>query len=223
MTPISHPTDHELKTAITDELSWTPSVDADRIGVALNRGAVTLSGQVQTYPERREAIRAAMRVRGVTAVADEMLVKNDWAPREDADIAIEATDSLNRMVSVPTGSVQVKVRNHVVTLTGSVAWEYQRDATGYSMAALRGVHEVVNMISLRPTATVSATDAQAKITAALVRNAQTDAGTIRVTVTGTEVRLTGTVTSWAEFRQADYAAWCSPGVTHVDNRLVVTA
>ena len=46
MTQILFTTDHELRTAIIDELEWTPSVHADEVGVSLNSGAVTLSGQV---------------------------------------------------------------------------------------------------------------------------------------------------------------------------------
>ncbi len=52
MTQTMYKTDHELKTAIVDELAWTPSVNADRIGVSVDAGAVTLSGQVETYPDR---------------------------------------------------------------------------------------------------------------------------------------------------------------------------
>lgn len=223
MTQTLHRTDHELKTAITDELAWTPSVSADRIGVSVDAGAVILSGQVDTYPEKEAAARAAMRVRGVTAIADDIVVKNGWAPREDADIAREAAEALDRMVYFSAGSVQAKVHHHVITLTGSVGWEYQREATRRMMAGLRGVVGVVNMITLKPKIAIVPSDAEEKITAAFVRNARFDARHVKVAVKGSEVELTGTVSSWSEFRQAAHTAWSTPGVTEVSNRLVVVA
>ena len=222
MTHTLHETDHELKTAIVEELAWTPSVNADRVGVSVNEGAVILAGQVRTYVEKQNAIRAAMRVRGVTAVADELTVASDWMPREDTDIAVEATEALERLGHILAGSVQAQVHHHVVTLTGDVAWQYQREQANRAMIALRGVSGVINKITLSPQASVSPSIARAKITAALVRNAQVDAANIHVDVTGTVITLTGTVSSWAERRQAEYSAWSSPGVTHVHNRLTVS-
>jgi len=223
MTQTLHKTDHDLKAAIVEELAWTPSVNADRIGVSVSEGTVTLSGQVKTYPEKQHAIRAAMRVRGVTAVADELTVANDRMPRDDTDIAVEATEALARLRHIVPDSVQVQVHHHVVTLTGDVAWQYQREEARRAMIALRGVGGVVNQITLTPTVSVSPSIAKAKIAAALVRNAQVDAENIHVDAAGSVITLTGTVSSWAERRQAEYSAWSSPGVSHVENRLVVSA
>lgn len=78
---------------------------------------------------------------------------------------------------------------------------------------------VDNMITLTPR--VSGTDAELRIKAALVRNAQVDAATIDAAVVGTTVTLTGTVKSWSEKQAAAKAAWASPHVTNVDNRIVV--
>ena len=223
MTQIRHKTDHQLKAAITDELAWTPSVKADRIGVALTDGAVTLSGQVEIYPEKEAALRAAMRVRGVTAVADEIVVQHAWGAHEDVDIAREAGIAFDQTVVVPSGSVKAAVHDHVITLSGMVDWQFQREAARRAVATLPGVSGVRNRITLKPSKVVTPAEAKAKITAALVRNAQMDAKHVQVAVTGTEVRLTGTVSSWAERRQAEHAAYFAPGVTDVDNRLHVTS
>ena len=78
-----HATDHELKDGVERELDWTSDVDGDRIGVAVNDGAITLSGQVASYPEKAAAVNAALRVRGVTAIADEIVVRHRFGPRTD--------------------------------------------------------------------------------------------------------------------------------------------
>jgi len=223
MTPRRHRTDHELEQEITDELNWTPTVTADRIGVSLSHGAVTLSGQVETFPEKDAAVRAAMRVRGVTAVADEITVLHSWSIPDDTMIARDAIDAFERSVVVPSGAVQVRVSDHWVTLSGTVEWNYQRQAAHDAVAGLSGVSGVRNLIELKPSVVVSPAEAKAKITTALGRNAQMDADRVRVAVSGTEVRLTGSVSSWAERRQAESAAWFAPGVTEVHNHIDVTS
>lgn len=222
MTQVEHRNDHDLRTAILDELAWTPTVNADQIGVALTAGAVTLSGEVGTYPEKDAAVRAAMRVRGVTAVADEINVEHSWGTPDDATLAREVGLALARTAAVPPDAVTATVHNHAVTLSGTVGWQFQREAARRAVAALRGVGEVCNTVTLKPPFVVSAQEAAGTITAALLRNAQVDAERVHVSIVDSEVTLTGAVSSWAERRQAEHAAWSSPGVTDVDNRLTVT-
>jgi osmotically-inducible protein OsmY len=68
-------TDMELKKDVEEELDFEPSVNAAHIGVAANDGVVTLSGHVPSYAEKYAAERAAKRVYGVKAVAEELEVK----------------------------------------------------------------------------------------------------------------------------------------------------
>jgi osmotically-inducible protein OsmY len=74
-------------------------------------------------------------------------------------------------------------------------------------------------ITVKPTATISPATAKAKITSAIMRNAQLQANRIEPLVTGSEITLTGVVSSWAARNQAEYAAWAVPGVSHVRNLL----
>jgi osmotically-inducible protein OsmY len=223
MTMTQHTKDHELKDAIERELDWTSEVDNDQIGVAINDGAVTLSGQVESYPEKTAAVSAALRVRGVTAIADEVVVRRRVGRREDVDIARDAARALSSTVVVPADSVAASVHEHEVTLTGDVAWQHQRLAAEQAVSSIPGVTAVRNSITLTPPEPmVASADARANVTAALIRNAQLEAQHVDVTVNGTEIRLTGHVGSWAERHQAEYAAWCTPGVTHVNNLIGIT-
>lgn len=63
--------DKQLKQSVLDELKWEPSVNAARIGVTIKDGVVTLTGSVETYAEKHAAETAALRVKGVKAVAEE--------------------------------------------------------------------------------------------------------------------------------------------------------
>jgi osmotically-inducible protein OsmY len=217
--------DHQLKASIMEELEWSPEVTADDIGVGVHDGTVTLSGQVSAYPEKVAAVAAALRVRGVTGVADEIEVQHDQHDQghlADSEIAGAAARILTSNVILPQGRVTATVRHHRVTLEGTVPWQYQRDNAVRLIAGLHGVTEVVNRIQLAPDVNLSEPEAEQRIRAALIRNAQTDAETIHVRALGSEVERTGTVQSWAEYGQADDAAWATPGVTAVRNRLRVT-
>jgi osmotically-inducible protein OsmY len=102
MTQLATSSDHLLKNAIEKELEWAPDVTADHIGVGVTDGTVTLSGQVTTYPEKKAAVAATLRVRGVTAVADEILVQHHFGHLEDSDIAREASTILRAASCCPT-------------------------------------------------------------------------------------------------------------------------
>ncbi len=224
MTTTEQSIDHQVKQAIEHELDWACDVENDRVGVAVTGGAVTLAGEVLSYPEKAAAVNAALRVHGVTALADEIVVRHAFGRIQDADIAQEAAGALRNTTLLTTDSVQATVHDHTVTLVGEVSWQHQRTAAAEAVGVLPGVVGVQNLIELKPReAMVAGPDAKANVAAALQRYAELEARFVEVSVSGTEIRLTGHVASWAAGHQAEYAAWCTPGVTHVHNQLAITS
>jgi osmotically-inducible protein OsmY len=212
--------DTELKEAVIAELDWLPYLNSAKIGVAVNDGAVMLSGEVDSYPEKIEAERAALRVRGVTAIAEELTVRGKWQGAGDVDIAREATDALVRAVNIPDGAVTATVHDHVITLSGHLPWQYQREAASRAVRYLKGVTDIHNNIAIKPV--VSASGVLTAIGAALVRSAQLDGESVTVHVERDgSVRLEGTVRSWHERTAAQRAAWFAPGVSSVINNITI--
>jgi osmotically-inducible protein OsmY len=212
----------EVQTNVIDELSYNPSIDATHLNVAVNNGEVTLSGEAGTLPERHAAKRAAMRVRGVKSVADQVTVRDPGTPgTQDADIAETATQMLRWAVDVPPDTVKASVHDHAIALSGAVAWQYQREAAARAVMYIKGVTAVTNNISL--TATTPASGVKAAIESAILRNAQLNPRAITLEVADGDVTLRGTARSWAERRQAEQVAWAAPGVTTVKNDLAVTS
>lgn len=212
--------DLQIRDSVEAELDWDARVDSRLIGVAVKDGIVTLTGHVDSYAQRRAAEQAAQCVAGVKAVANEIAVDLPFdGKRTDAQIAQAALDALAINVSVPANTVKISVHDGWITLEGQVSTWYQKSVAEDALTHMRGVTGISNLITVVSQA--SARDVERKITAALHRRAQLDAKNIRVSVKDGTVTLEGTVDSWSERSEAEYAAWQAPGVGKVVDNLSV--
>jgi osmotically-inducible protein OsmY len=209
--------DVRIRDAVMRQLDWDPEVDASAVGVAAQHGTVTLTGFIDTYSGKLAAERAAKRVHGVRAVANDIEVRLRLE-RTDADIAQDATRALELRSMIPE-AVQAVVHNGHVTLTGNVEWLYQKESAERAVRHIRGVRGVLNHITVAPKAVVR--DVRHRIVKALHQNADVDARHITATVAGNTATLTGFVGTWLQRDSAERAAANAPGIAHVDNRIVV--
>ena len=210
----------QLRQDVVDELEFEPSVDAAHIGVAVDKGVVTLTGHVASYAEKQAAIAAVRRVKGVRAIAEEIEVRYPLHVKtSDDEIAQRAIDILGWDTMVPSDSIQITVHNGWVTLTGSVDWHYQKVQAEEDVRKLSGVRGVINAVEIKPS--VQAEDVKRKIEEALKRHAEIEASAIQVTVRErNKVILEGKVGSWDERHAVENAAWSAPGVKLVEDRMI---
>lgn len=213
-------TDLEIQNDVMDELKWEPFLNASEIGVAVKNGVVTLSGTVDSYLKKKEAEKAAERVSGVKAVAEDIMVRyTNSVVDNDTDIAHAVVNALKWHSAIKDERMKVKVEDGVVTLDGDVDWAFQKNAAQSQIENLLGVKRINNNLIVKNSMPVK--DIKQKIKAAFHRSATIDSEKVNIEITGTKVTLKGTVRSWAEKHDAESAVWAAPGINEVDNQLEV--
>jgi osmotically-inducible protein OsmY len=213
-------TDHQVQQDVIEELHWEPSIDSTQIGVAVKDGIVTLTGDVSSYAEKWDAEIASQRVDGVRGMAVEINVDLPGSSkRSDTDIARTAENILQWATLLPPDAVMVQVEKGWVTLTGEVAWHYQRQSACNAVRHLMGVTGVSDQIALRPAVSMNAVKADIEV--AMKRRAREDAADISVEVKGSDIFLTGRVHTWPERELARHSAWNTPGVCNVHDSITV--
>lgn len=216
-------TDIELQKDVMEEIKYDPQLKdiATEIGVTAKDGMVTLSGLVDTYLQKTAVENAAQRVEGVKVVAVDIEVKTPPSlTKSDIEIATAIKNALSWHSAVNDDLIEVKVDNGWVYLDGTVEWEYMKRAAEKAVSNLIGVKGVTNRISVR-VKVIDAVDIKRKIKGAFHRSATIDADNIYVDVVGNRITLSGKVRTWAEKKDAENAAWLSPGVLLVDNKIEV--
>lgn len=208
-------TDYQIQKDVIAQIGWEPFLKSSQIGVSVKNGIVTLSGNVGHYAQKFQAERAAWKVAGVKAIAEDIQIGvSPSLVKSDTEIADSVLNSLAWHSAVPEDLVRVKVENGIVTLEGEVEWEFQRNSAKNAVAHLIGVRNVINLLKVAPKVLVQ--DVKSRISEALHRSATVDSEKVSVDVDGSRVVLRGKVRSHAEMEDIEDAVWCAPGVTNVE-------
>ncbi len=213
-------TDLQIHLDVLEALKFDPRIAEQAIAVAVKNGVVTLAGEVSSHAEKVAVEDIIKQVGGVRGFAEELQVNPPaHYHRNDHDLVEAAVNALRWNVVIPSTGIVVKVEKGWLTLTGEVTWQFERDEAFEAMRNLKGVRGVSNKIVVKPRALPS--EVKEHISKAFQRGANQDAQDLRITVSGGTVTLEGIVTTWAEFEQAEYAAWSTLGISQVINKLAV--
>jgi osmotically-inducible protein OsmY len=213
-------TNYDLERYVTEELHWDPKLDDKAIAVSADDGVVTLRGTVGSLHEKLDAKKDAERVAGVTRVDNKLEVRIlNRDRRADADLRGAVLQALMLNSLVPR-SIDAKVDDGLVRLTGQANWQYQREEADSVASKVHGVVTVVNQVQLVAPGP-NAEDVKHAIKKAMERNAKIDAESVEVESSNGTVTLRGLVSSWADHDEAVSAAWSAPGVTDVKDHILV--
>jgi osmotically-inducible protein OsmY len=213
--------DPEIRDDVEAELRYDPDMAKADIAVSVKDGVVTLAGFARSYFQKWEAERAAKRVKGVRAVANDLEVRlPSMDSRPDPEIAREAVQALGTALPYSGEKFTVTVKDGWVTLEGEAEWQYQREQAEAAVRRIRGIKGITNLIQLQAKAPVATV--KRMIEDALKRSAEIDAQNIAVEAEGDTVILKGKVRSWAERQEAERAAWRAPGVRKVEDQITIS-
>ena len=88
--------DEQIQQDVLAELKWDARVQPNEIGVSVKDGVVALTGWVDSFLKKWSAEEAALRVRGVKAVANDIEVRlPNLDQRPDPEIARDAARCLS--------------------------------------------------------------------------------------------------------------------------------
>jgi osmotically-inducible protein OsmY len=215
--------DEELQADVLAELIWDPRLHGNEIGVIAKDGAVTLTGTVRSYAERRAAEQAAKRVKGIRAFAQNIEVKlPEQMSQSDEGIAERIARLLRWNSTLRNTDILAEVRRGFVTLTGEVDWPHQRQTAEQRAGELEGVIGISNSIKVREkTSALTSQEVAKQITKALHRHASVEASNIHVSVTGGKVTLNGSIPTYPERELIEDAVWATAGVKEIEDHLRV--
>jgi osmotically-inducible protein OsmY len=137
--------DTEIAMAIEHALGWNSSVPKDRVKVSVEKGWVTLSGELDWNFQRRAVERMLRPLKGVVGITDNITLKALPVP---VNLATRIQDALVRQASREARRIDISMDGSVVTLRGRVhSWAEKNAAEGATWSA-PGVSRVNNELTV---------------------------------------------------------------------------
>lgn len=146
LTPAQTRSDGDIALAVENALQWHVSVPERNLRVKVEKGWVTLAGEVDWDFQRMAAAQAVRPLSGVRGLSNQITLKPRATP---ADIGERVTAALKRHAQREARNIWASVSGSTVTLHGHVdAWSDRVEAQTAAWAA-PGVTKVVNEIVLK--------------------------------------------------------------------------
>jgi osmotically-inducible protein OsmY len=139
--------DPDVARAALDALTWNISVPHDRIKVKVDKGWVTLEGDVDWYHQKEAAERAVRYLTGVKGVSNLITLRSRAVP---SDVKQKIKDALQRGAQFDAEHITVDIQGNKAILQGTVrSFAEMRDAERAARNA-PGVLEVDNRLTVDP-------------------------------------------------------------------------
>ena len=210
-------TDRQIQLDVLAEIARDVRFHPTEIGVEVDDGIVTLTGTVSSYVKLGQAADIAAGVYGVKDVANKLTVETSTI--DDTKLAQAVRDALRWDAEVPEERIDSLVRDGVVTLKGTVDHGGQRAAARDAVAKIGGVRYVNDHLVVAPAPPRGDHQIFDDIKAALRRQLPVD--DIDVAVDRGTVTLMGHAAWYGHRQRAEQAAWSTPGVRAVANKILV--
>jgi len=138
--------DSEIASAAASALRWSVFMQPDKVKVEVEKGWVTLTGEVDWAYQRSTAEQCARNLIGVRGLTNNITVKPAVSP---SNVAAQITAALERQAEREAKNIAIDVEGGVVTLRGKVHSLAEREAAAGAAFAARGVSRIVNKLEVR--------------------------------------------------------------------------
>jgi osmotically-inducible protein OsmY len=135
--------DDEIAKRVLNILAWADQVADDRIQVKVQRGWVTLTGEVEWQYQRMAAEADVRKLSGVIGVSNLIEIK---PPVQAADVKQKILDPLRRSAETEAESIKVTVQDDKVTLDGKVHDLHEQYIISPAAWSAPGVKSVENRL-----------------------------------------------------------------------------
>ena len=137
--------DTEIAMAAEHALGWNSAVPKDKVKIAVEKGWVTLSGEVDWNFQRRAVERMIRPLKGVVGITDNITLKALPIP---VNLSSRIQEALTRQAEREAKRIEISMDGGVVTLRGRVhSWAERSAAEGATWSA-PVVSRVVNQLSV---------------------------------------------------------------------------
>ena len=137
--------DNDIASEILNAYTWNWQVPNDQVKVKVEKGWVTLEGELNWNYQKTAAKDAVSKLMGVTGVFNNITIKSESQDKVEKD---DIVDALNRNWSLREQDIEVEVSNHIVTLSGTVNSWYQKDEAARIAWSANGVWTVENELEI---------------------------------------------------------------------------
>jgi len=145
LSPVHLRSDTEIAAAAEAALQWNVLIPAERLRVQVEKGWLTLSGEVDWEYQRRSAEKAVCTLTGVVGVTNGITLHRRVAPE---DVSARIREALKRQVEREAKHIEVSVSHGTVTLRGKVHSWAERSAVFGAAWSAPGVVEVINEVQV---------------------------------------------------------------------------
>lgn len=215
--------DEDIKTIIVNRLNWNSKVDASKVLVSVDKGNVTLTGEVNNYAERLEAFETARDVHGVRLVDNQTTVLYPPGNKVPSDEIIE--DMVKMAFTwnplMDEERIEVQVIDGIVTLRGSVKYYWQLQKADNIVSELSGIKDCRNELNVVRTDNIEDELIAKAIMDELGNKDIINLDDIKIVVSDGFVNIRGTVSSYSEEKSIFDVVSHTRGVTRIENNLTV--
>lgn len=137
--------DTEIAAAALERFAWDVSIPRDAVAVKVEKGWVSLTGEMEFHYQRDAAEQGVRRLHGVTGVSNLISLKPGVST---ANIGTDISAALHRSWVPDAHAITVTATNGRVRLTGNVHSSHARQVAGETAWGAPGAIDVENLLAI---------------------------------------------------------------------------